>query len=121
MVDIIKDASASTSTATTGKPDVVILLDASGSMGGNEESVVSTFNEYVEKVKDTAHSISLYMFDSHGIREKIHRENPNRIKKLTRDDYIVGAMTPLYDAMGKVMNEFNQSTRNSNPGKIIGT
>ncbi len=114
MVDIIKNGvSASTSTKTTeGKPDVVVLLDASGSMGGNEESVVSTFNEYVEKVKDSAHSISLYMFDSQGIKEKILRENPSRVRKMTVDDYKVGLMTPLYDAMGKVMNEFNNSDRN---------
>lgn len=113
MIDIIKETPASTGTTTTkGKPDVVILLDASGSMAGHRDSVVSTFNEYVEKVRADAHSISLYTFDSNGIREKILHENPSRIRKLTHDDYLPGAMTPLFDAMGKVMQKFDGSERN---------
>ena len=111
MIDIIKET-ATPSTKAAGNPDVVILLDASGSMSQQRESVVSTFNEYVQSVKDTAHSISLYTFDSKGIFEKIYKENPSRIKKLTTDDYKPDAMTPLYDAMGKVMTKFEESNRN---------
>lgn len=111
MIEIIKD-SATTSTKTTGKPDVVVLLDASGSMSMHRDSVVSTFNEYVESIQETANTVSLYTFDSKGIREKILKENPSRVKKLTKDDYKPDAMTPLYDAMGTVMNKFEDSTRN---------
>lgn len=110
MIEIIKD-SAPTSTKTTGKPDVVILLDASGSMSAHRESVVSTFNEYVQSVKDTASSISLYTFDSNAIREKIFKQSPSRVKKLTTADYKPDAMTPLYDAMGAVMSKFEDSDR----------
>ena len=113
MVDIIKSGlTVAPDTAPTGNPDVVVLLDASGSMQGQRESVVSTFNEFVESVKEAAHSISLYMFDSNGIMEKIHKENPSRIRKMTLKDYVPGLLTPLYDAMGKVMSQFEDSDRN---------
>ena len=33
------------------KLDVVFILDKSGSMGGQEENTISSFNEYLEKEK----------------------------------------------------------------------
>lgn len=113
MVDIIKSRLTATSgTKTTGKPDVVILLDASGSMSPYIETVVSTFNEYVASVKNTANSISLYMFSDRGIFEKLYKEHPARIRKLSKEDYCPDGGTPLYDAMGKVIKKFEDSTRN---------
>lgn len=108
MVDIITE----TKQNKKNSPDVVILLDASGSMSSQRESVVSTFNEYVQSVIDIAHTISLYMFDSNGIIEKIYKKPPSQITPLTVDDYDPNAMTPLYDAMGKVMKKFEKSNRN---------
>ena len=113
MIDIIKDSvTAATDTKTTGKPHVVILLDASGSMASHRDSVVSTFNEYVRSIRETARTISLYTFDSNGIREKIFKESPARVRKLGKRDYAPDAMTPLYDAMGKVMEKFYDYKRN---------
>lgn len=93
------------------KPDVVVLLDASGSMGSHADQVISTFNEYVESVRDTAHTISLFTFDSNGIRQKLLRVPPARVPRLGKRDYVPSAMTPLYDAMGVVITKFIHNDR----------
>lgn len=89
------------------KPHVVVLLDESGSMMMHREAVVSTFNEYVASVQDTAMSVSLYTFDSKGIREKMYKQATRLARTLTLNDYKPDGMTPLYDAMAKVMSEFD--------------
>lgn len=96
----------------TNKPDVVVLLDASGSMALHQQAVVDTFNEYVESVQDIANSISLYTFDCAGVVEKLLKVDPSNVK-ITTDDYSPRGMTPLYDAMGIVIGKFaDYSTRN---------
>lgn len=102
MVDVVKD-----DIKVTKKPHVVVLLDESGSMSPQRASVVSTFNEYVNSVRETAETLSLYTFDSTGIREKMHKKDLADVPELTLEDYRPNAMTPLYDAMGKVMAKFD--------------
>lgn len=122
MIDIINDEITAPSKAkvSKGKPHVVLLLDESGSMSAYRESVVSTFNEYVQSVKDSAHDISLYTFESTGgfgkqaktiIRRKIDKESPARVPKLKEKDYSPGGGTPLYDSMATIMKEFEKSKR----------
>ncbi len=112
MIDIVNDPIGAPPTPENlVHPNVVVLLDESGSMQAYRNEVVSTFNEYVDKVRKTAKSISLYTFDSTGIREKLFKEHPDRLKRLTEKDYNPGEMTPLYDAMGIVMNKFQHETR----------
>lgn len=94
------------------RPDVVILLDASGSMASQRDSVISTFNGYVQSVKDDANTISLYTFDSMGIMELIYKRPPKKVKPLTLNDYRPNALTPLFDAMGKIMSKFDDNPRN---------
>lgn len=94
------------------KPDVVVLLDESGSMYDYRAAVVETFNEYVQSVKDTANTVSLFTFDSRGIRRKLFRVDPSEAPKFTEADYCPNAMTPLYDSMGIVMKEFEGNDRN---------
>jgi uncharacterized protein with von Willebrand factor type A (vWA) domain len=122
MVDIIKDPITAPPKVnkTEGKPDVVILLDESGSMAGHRDEVVSTFNEYVQSIKKTAHSVSLYTFDSEGwsgninirLKEKLFKVNPSRVPKLTNADYEPTGATPLFDSMGAIMQKFDNSGRN---------
>lgn len=109
MIDIVKDPITGITHPhpnLEAKPRVVVLLDESGSMGPWRADVVSTFNEFVQSVQGKAESISLYTFDSEGIREKIRNEAPGRIRKLTMADYVPNSLTPLYDAMGKVMQKY---------------
>lgn len=120
MIDIIKTPlNTNTPSNTFGKPHVVILLDESGSMKPHQDQVISTFNEYVNSVKDSAHDISLYTFDSFGVREKIFQENPSRIRKLTSADYSPNAMTPLFDAMGRVLRKFDDAMKVGRPVQFV--
>jgi len=111
-MDIISDpVGAPSNPEVNVKPDVVFLLDESGSMTSHRSAVVSTFNEYVASVRGTAKTISLYTFDSSGIREKLFKQDPNRVAKLTEKDYRPNASTPLYDAFGAVVNKFRYGNR----------
>jgi len=112
MIDIVNDPiGAPLRPETIVHPDVVFVLDESGSMQPHQSAVVSTFNEYVADVKETAKSISLYTFDSTGIREKLFKESPARVKRLSERDYVPNAMTPLYDAIGAVISKFQFNSR----------
>lgn len=111
-MDIISDpVGAPSSPEAHVKPDVVFLLDESGSMQQHRSAVVSTFNEYVNQVRGTAKTISLYTFDGTGIREKLFKQDPNRVARLTEADYKPGTSTPLYDAFGAVINKFRYNNR----------
>ncbi len=110
MIDIVNDhIGAPPKPDNLVKPDVVVLLDESGSMGSHRTEVVSTFNEYVVTVRGIAKTVSLYTFDTSGIREKLFKVPPERVKMLTLADYCPKAGTPLYDAMGQVINKFRYS------------
>lgn len=112
MIDIVNDHIGAPPKLDAGvKPDVVVLLDESGSMGSHRTEVVSTFNEYVVTVRGIAKTVSLYTFDTQGIREKLFKVPPERVKMLTLADYCPHAGTPLYDAMGQVINKFRYGNR----------
>jgi hypothetical protein len=93
------------------KPHTVVLLDESGSMSGVRDSVINTFNEFVNSVRDSAKTVSLYTFDSSGIRERLKKVPVKEVRQITTDDYNPRAMTPLYDSMANVMNRFDNSER----------
>jgi len=101
----------STPKSNARKPHVVILLDASGSMNSHRNTVVSTFNEYKTSILKTAKTLSLYTFESDNLEERIFQESPGRVKDLTTDDYRIGGWTPLYDAMGLVIQKFRFEDR----------
>ena len=91
------------------KLDVVFILDKSGSMGGQEENTISSFNEYLEKEKKNTYetNITTVLFsDSYSI---LHDRIPvKKVKKLTNKDYFVGGCTALYDTLGNTINSMKQ-------------
>ena len=77
----------------------VVTLDATGSMSGQEERVVTSINEYAESLPDGTH-LTVFMFDSQRWIEFFNDKISNwRSMKL--DDYKPGSMTPLYDSIAK--------------------
>ena len=87
------------------KLDVVFILDKSGSMGGQEENTISSFNEYLEKEKKNEYDtyITTVLFsDNYNILHD--RVNVKKVKKLTNKDYFVEGCTALYDALGNTIN-----------------
>ena len=91
------------------KLDVVFILDKSGSMSGQEENTISSFNEYLEREKKNKYQtyITTVLFsDNYSI---IHdREDVKDIKKLTEKDYYVGGCTALYDALGNTITTMKE-------------
>ena len=87
------------------KLDVVFILDKSGSMGGQEDNTISSFNEYLEKEKNNKYNtyITTVLFsDNYNV---IHdREEVSKVKKLTNKEYFVGGCTALYDALGNTIH-----------------
>ena len=87
------------------KLDVVFILDKSGSMGGQEENTISSFNEYLEKEKKNKYqtNITTVLFsDKYSILHD--RENVKKVKELTEKDYYVEGCTALYDALGNAIH-----------------
>ena len=90
------------------KLDVIFILDKSGSMGGQEENTISSFNEYLEKEKKNKYetNITTVLFsDTYNV---IHDRVPvSKVKKLTNKEYYVGGCTALYDALGNTINDIS--------------
>jgi len=99
----------------TEKTHVVMLLDESGSMGCHRSSVVSSFNTYKEKIAAETKRcfLSLYKFDmqfgSEAILRKVFKNR--KVKEcydLTHDQYVPRGLTPLYDAIGLLIEKTKQ-------------
>jgi len=91
------------------KTHVVMLLDESGSMGCHRQSVVDSFNSYVNELKNGTPRcfLSLFKFDHrHGI-ETVRKVFENRKVKecypLTLEQYAPYGGTPLFDAVGQLI------------------
>ena len=79
----------------------VVVLDETGSMSGQEERVVTSMNEYVAGLPEDA-MVTVFKFDSEHWTEFFDGEK-KRWKPMVESDYSPGAMTPLYDAIGKAV------------------
>jgi uncharacterized protein YegL len=89
------------------KLDVVFILDKSGSMGGQVENTISSFNEYLEKEKKNTYetNITTVLFsDKYTVLHD--RVNVSKVKPLTKREYYVGGCTALYDALGNTIHNF---------------
>lgn len=96
------------------KPAYVnILLDETGSMAGQEARVIKGINEYIAKLssdlKGKACRIAIRLFDSERWREYFDGKLED-FPTMKDGDYRPGAMTPLYDAIGKTLMETETKT-----------
>jgi uncharacterized protein YegL len=93
----------------------VIILDESGSMSSIYDQALSGINEVLsgirknqEEFPDQQHYVSIVTFEGHGIagvKTRRDRVPIEKVGEFTRKDYRPGGCTPLYDAMGKALNE----------------
>ena len=79
----------------------VVVLDATGSMAGQEQRVVTSANEYVKTLPEDTH-LTVFMFDSERWLTFFEGEATSWAP-MKREDYSPGAMTPLYDAVGRAI------------------
>ena len=90
----------------------LIILDESGSMQSIEKQAVSGLNETFLTIRNAQkehqeqqHYITFVTFNSARIRTVIDRLPVDSSKELKWTDYAPGACTPLFDAMGRSINE----------------
>lgn len=107
-----------------GELTVALLLDESGSMGSILTDTIGAVNRYFGKLKEDEKTrnlrVMLKTFSSfHGgriiVEKKLVSDLP--IAVLTTENYTPNGGTPLYDAMGDMMNDLEQWV----PGKVLFT
>ncbi|MBO4416751.1 MAG: VWA domain-containing protein [Bacteroidales bacterium] len=93
----------------------VIILDESGSMSSIYKETLSSMNEVLsgirknqEEFPDQKNFVTIVTFEGNGMKGiKMRRDRVpiETIADFTEADYRPGGCTPLYDAMGKTLNE----------------
>ena len=93
----------------------VIILDESGSMTAIYDQALSGINEVLsgirknqEEFPDQQHYVSIVTFEGNGIagiKTRRDRLPIGKVGDFMQKDYRPGGCTPLYDAMGKTLNE----------------
>ena len=86
--------------------ELVFILDRSGSMAGLEEDTIGGFNSMIKKQQketDGAAFVSTILFN-HASKVLHDRIPLDKIEPLTEEDYEVGGMTALLDAVGDAVN-----------------
>lgn len=81
---------------------VMMVLDETGSMAGQEKRVIGGVREYLNSLGDIEAHVTIRLFDSE--RWRVSYDGPLADAK-PPEDYAPGAMTPLYDAIGKAVVE----------------
>ena len=115
----------------TGKTKIynLVILDKSGSMGCIRDAAISGFNETLGGIRlaqkefsDTQeHFVSLLTFCNCS-KEYLYKCTPvEKVNDLTHRDYKPCCSTPLYDAMGKALNDMQQTTENEDEAAVIVT
>jgi ADP-ribosyl-[dinitrogen reductase] hydrolase len=91
---------------------ISVILDRTGSMGSIRDDTIGGYNTYLEKQQDEPGeaTLTLVQFDSQDPYEVIHHFLPIRdVPNLTRQTYVPRGSTPLLDAIGRGINDLEQS------------
>lgn len=90
----------------------LIILDESGSMMSIYHPALSGINETLRTIRmaqeehpEQTHFVSLVAFDSNHYNQIYDCVEAAKTKDITKKQYRPGACTPLYDAMGRSINE----------------
>ena len=93
----------------------VIILDESGSMSSIYNETIQSMNEVLNGIRkdqedhpEQHHYVTIVTFEGNGIKGiKMRRDRVpiESVRDFTTHDYRPGGCTPLYDAMGKTLND----------------
>ena len=99
----------------------VIILDESGSMSSIYKETLTSMNEVLSGIRknqqefpDQKNFVTIVTFEGNGMKGiKVRRDRvpTETIADFTEADYRPGGCTPLYDAMGKTLNELEGLVR----------
>lgn len=115
FVDILKKSKAEKKNDSIQRVFNLIILDESGSMSSIEKQAVSGLNETFQTIRNAQkehqeqqHFISFVTFNSAKIRTVMNRQTVDSDKKLKWTDYQPDECTPLFDAMGRSLNDLKK-------------
>ena len=102
---IVKDEAVSAD--LKDKTVIGFLLDETGSMQSLKKETITSFNEYVQSVKDETEDVvmTLTKFNSRKMEIVYNLTQLDSISPLDEENYQPDALTPLYDAIGKTIKE----------------
>ena len=104
---------------------VTFVLDETGSMVSCMGATISSVNEYLDGLqanKDTKEAkVTLTSFNSEGIKKRAAAEALSKVQRLSTENYVPAASTPLYDAIGQAIRETEAAIKASGkkPGKVL--
>lgn len=96
---------------------VVMVIDKSGSMAGNQKMVVNSFNEYLQTVKSQKHKgdkmlFSMFQFDHAVYKPEKYALTPiEDVKEMTLSDYEPNGSTAMYDGIGTAMEYVDEQLK----------
>ena len=104
--------------------EIVAILDRSGSMEHLTNDTIGGFNSFLkEQIEIPGEAILTTVLFNDSYMLLHDRENINRIKPITRKEYIAQGSTALLDAMGKTINDIGlkllNTVENERPCKVI--
>lgn len=105
---------------------IAIILDRTGSMESIRDDTIGGFNAFLNQQKaepDTA-TLTLVQFDTQDPYEVLHKFKPiEDVPELTRETFVPRAATPLLDAMGRGINDLENSLaemkESEKPSRVI--
>ena len=100
-------------------PELVFILDRSGSMSGLEEDTIGGFNSMIEKQKkeDGECFVSTVLFDN--VSEVLHdRVKLPQISPMTNKEYYVRGSTALIDAIGGAIHHIGNIHKYARPEDV---
>ena len=105
---------------------ISIILDRTGSMESIRDDTIGGFNAFLkeQKFQPGKATLTLVQFDTQDPYEVVHHFKPIQdIPEITHETYVPRSSTPLLDAIGRGINDIEQSLLKikdgDNPSKII--
>lgn len=88
----------------------IFLLDSSGSMYERINDTIGGFNAFVEEQKESGQGGTLSLYTFSDTLKNVYRDIPiDEVNPLTRETYKPHGNTALYDAMGQILNDYQDS------------
>lgn len=97
----------------TPKTRVFVVQDKSGSMDARRDATIDGFNEYLTEVSADAEgdvTLSLVQFNTR-VNNRFTDLDIDDVEDLTREDFVPGGLTALYDAVGRAIRDAEKVVR----------
>jgi len=112
--------------AHSDRTHISIVLDRTGSMQSIRQDTIGGFNAFLteQKAQPNPASLTLVQFDTQDPYEVLYKFTPiSQVQPLTEATYVPRASTPLYDAVGRGINDLKAALQampaTERPARIV--